>query len=393
MAKLNAVQIRALSEPGRYPAGDGLIVAVKPGGSRSWLFRVQADGKRREYGLGSLRDVTLAEAREAAAAIRKQARSGLDPLAEKRKARAYVPTFREAAAAVHAEHARGWKNGKHRAQWLATLESYAFPTLGERAVDRIESGDVRDVLGPIWLDKPETARRVRQRVGTVLDYAVGKGWRAHPLAMASVTKALPRQPRKDGRFEAMPFADVPAFAVELRSRTSMGRLALEAAILTAARSGEVRGARWDELDLEGATWTIPAERMKAGRVHVVPLSPAALAVFRRAAAFRLAGCELVFPGAARGRPLSDMTLLKVLRDGGRAVTVHGFRSAFRDWAAERTNVAGEVAEAALAHAIPNRVEAAYRRTDFLAKRRDLMERWGAFVAGEAGKVVRLAARG
>jgi integrase len=241
--------------------------------------------------------------------------------------------------------------------------------------------------------KPETARRVRQRIGTVLDYAVGKGWREHPLAMVSVTKALPRQPRKDGRFAAMPFADVPAFVAGLRSGSSMGRLALEATILTAARSGEVRGARWDELDLEEATWTVPADRMKAGRVHVVPLSPAALDVFRRAATRRLAECELVFPSAKRGRALSDMTLLKVVRDSGRDVTVHGFRSAFRDWAAERTSVPGEVAEAALARAIPNRVEAAYRRTNFLDKRRDLMALWGAFCAGEAGQVVRLAARG
>jgi integrase len=399
VAKLNAVQVRALSEPGRHPVGEGLILCIKPGkpgqssGGRSWLYRIQSGGTRREYGLGSARDVTLAEAREAAAVIRKQARAGLDPLAEKRKVSARMPTFRDAAAAVHIEHAKGWKNSKHHAQWIATLETYAFPTLGDLTVDCIESGAVRDVLGPIWLDKPETARRVRQRIGTVLDYAVGKGWRAHPLAMESVTKALPRQPRRDGRFEAMPFGDVPAFVTELRAGSSMGRLALEAVILTAARSGELRGARWDELDLDGATWTVPAERMKAGRAHIVPLSPAALDVFCRAAALRLAGSDLVFPGAIRGRPLSDMTLLKVLRDSGRGVTVHGFRSAFRDWAAERTNVAGEVAEAALAHAVPNRVEAAYRRTDFLAKRRNLMDRWGAFVVGEAGKVVRLAARG
>ncbi len=392
MAKLNAVQVRALREPGRHLVGEGLILCIKPSGSRSWLYRVQSGGTRREYGLGSDRDVTLAEAREAAANIRKQARAGLDPLAERRRARERMPTFRETAVAVHAEHAKGWKNGKHKAQWLATLERYAFPFLAELAVDKIESGQVRDVLGPIWLDKPETARRVRQRIGTVLDYAVGKGWRAHPLAMVTVTKALPRQPRKDGRFAAMPFVEVPAFVEELQSGSSMGRLALEATILTAARSGEIRGARWDELDQEAATWTVPADRMKAGRAHVVPLSAAALDVFRRAAALRLAECKLVFPGATRGRALSDMTLLKVVRDSGRDVTVHGFRSAFRDWAAERTSVPGEVAEAALAHAIPNRVEAAYRRTDFLEKRRDLMARWGAFCTGDVNQVVRLVAR-
>jgi integrase len=299
MARLNAVQVRALSEPGRHPVGDGLILCIKPGGSRSWLYRIQSGGKRREYGLGSFRDVSLGEAREAAAAIRRQARAGLDPLAEKRKVRECLPTFREAAVAVHAEHKVGWKNGKHQAQWLSTLESYVFPAIGDRPVDQIESGDVRDVLGPIWLNKPETARRVRQRIGTVLDYTVGKGWRAHPLAMNTVTKALPRQPRKDGRFEAMPYGDVPAFVAGLRERVSMGRLALEALILTAARSGEVRGARWCELDLESAIWSVPAERMKAGRTHLVPLSPAALDVFRRAAALRRAGTDLVFPGATR----------------------------------------------------------------------------------------------
>lgn len=380
MTRLNAVQIKALSKPGRHPAGDGLMLNVKPGGSKSWLLRIQSGGKRREFGLGSLKDVTLAEAREAASAIRKQVRSGLDPLQERRKAEDRTPTFREAAIAVHEEHKRGWKNGKHQAQWLSTLETYAFPSIGDLALNAVETGHVRDVLGPIWLEKPETARRVRQRIGTVLDYAVGKNWRPHPISMTAVTKALPRQPRKDGRFEAMPYSQVPSFLSELRSKTSVGRLALEALILTAARSGEIRGALWSEIDLEGAAWTVPAERMKAGRAHTVPLSKEAISVFNRAAEALSVRNELVFPGARRGKPLSDMTLLKILRDRGLAVTVHGFRSAFRDWAAECTDIPGEVAEAALAHAIPNKVEAAYRRTDFLEKRRDLMSQWAEFVS-------------
>lgn len=381
MAKLNAVQIRALSEPGRYPAGDGLILNVKPGGSKSWLFRIQAGGRRREYGLGSLRDVTLADARDAAAAIRKQLRGGVDPSEERRRILLRVPTFREAAMEVHQEHKRGWKNEKHQAQWLSTLQTYAFPSIGDLSLDAIETGHVRDVLGPIWIEKPETARRVRQRIGTVLDYAVGKNWRPHPISMTAVTKALPRQPKKEGRFEAMPYAEVPAFLAVLQSRTSIGRLALEALILTAARSGEIRGAKWEELDLDAGTWTVPAQRMKAGRAHVVPLSDEAALVFRRTAELRLAGTELVFPGSKRGHPLSDMTLLKILRDMDLKVTVHGFRSAFRDWAAECTNVPGEVAEAALAHAISNKVEAAYRRTDFLAKRRELMGQWAEYLFG------------
>jgi integrase len=391
MATLNATQIKALKEPGRYPVGEGLLVNVKPGGSRSWLLRVQTKGKRRDFGLGSLRDVSLAEVKELAREYRRQLRLGIDPAADRRRAETRVPTFREAAVAVHAEHKPGWRNPKHGAQWLATLESYAFPRFGGMAVDAIESGHVRDALAEIWLTKPETARRVRQRIGTVLDFAHGKGWRAHPLAMGPVNKALPRQPKKTGRFEALPYAEVPKFCQSLKERVSMGRLALEALILTAARSGEIRGARWSELDLETGLWTVPDERMKAGKAHVVPLSPAALDVFRRAAELRIAGSDLVFPGMKRGTALSDMTLLKILRDKGLGFTVHGFRSAFRDWAAEQTNIPGEVAEAALAHAIPNRVEAAYRRTNFLEKRRDLMERWGRFCLDETGTVVPLTA--
>jgi integrase len=348
------------------------------------VVRVQKAGRRRDFGLGSFSKVPLSLARERAAEVRAQVESGLDPVLERQKA-AGVPTFKVAAALVHSEHKRGWKNGKHREQWLATLRAYAFPVLGDLPVNKIEAGHVRDVLGPIWLDKAETARRVRQRIGTVLDFAVGKNWRSHAIDMRTVTKALPRQPKKEGRFEAVPYSEVPAFLQLLCERTSMGRLALEALILTAVRSGEIRGARWSELDLDAALWTIPADRMKAGKEHIVPLSPEALDVFKRAKALRLTDGELVFPGLKRGRPLSDMTLTKVLRDAGRSETTHGFRSSFRDWAAEQSNMAGEIAEAALAHAIPNKVEAAYRRTNFLEKRRELMRSWGQFCASLRGK--------
>ncbi|HVM22776.1 MAG TPA: integrase arm-type DNA-binding domain-containing protein [Sphingomicrobium sp.] len=395
MGKLNPLQVRNLKEPGRYSDGDGLLLEVRPGGAKSWIARLQANGKRRDYGLGSAKDVSLAEARDKAREYRKQLRAGTDPLEAKRNAREHIPTFREAAKAVHAEHKPGWRNGKHGAQWLATLEAYAFPHFGELPIDRIDSGHVRDALAEIWLTRPETARRVRQRIGTVLDYAHGKRWRAHPLGMAAVNKSLPKQPPKIGHFDAMPYARVPEFSQAVKSRVSMGRLALEALILTATRSGEVRGARWSELDLDAATWTIPAERTKTGKrtgkPHIVPLSPAALDVFARAKALRIEASDLVFHGSKRGRPLSDMTLLKVLRDAGEPFTVHGFRSAFRDWVAEQTNFPGEVAEAALAHTIPNKVEAAYRRTDFLDKRRKLMEAWGAYCFGGSSNVVRLAA--
>jgi len=388
MGKLNPAQVKTISAPGRYVDGDGLMLEVKPSGAKSWIVRLQSAGRRRDYGLGSFKDVGLSDARDLAREFRRKLRGGIDPLADRKKLKG-IPTFEEAAKAVHEEHKRGWRNGKHQAQWLATLKTYAFPTIGQLSVAVITSGQVRDLLADIWLTKPETARRVRQRIGTVLDFAHGKGWR-EPFVMAAVSKALPRQPRKSGRFAAMPFADVPSFLGKLREGNSVGRLALEALVLTAARSGEIRGAKWSEIDLEARTWTIPAVRMKAGKAHTVPLSDPVVSVLDRASTIRLAGSDLVFPGAVRGKPLSDMTLLKILRDMKLETTVHGFRSAFRDWCAEETTVSSEVAEAALAHTIPNKVEAAYRRTDFLEKRRKLMDAWGAFCAGSNGAILRLA---
>lgn len=388
MGKLSATQVRSLTVPGRYIDGDGLMLEVKPGGSKSWVVRLQSIGRRRDFGLGSFKDVGLSEARELAREFRKQVKMGVNPIEYRKKTDA-TPTFAHAVMAVHEEHKRGWRNGKHQAQWLSTLKSYTFPQIGQLPVDAVTPGQVRDLLAEIWLTKPETARRVRQRISTVLDFAHGKGWR-EPFVMASVTKALPRQPRKAGRFAAKAYRDVPQFISSLRERTSVGRLALETLILTAARSGEIRGARWSEIDLDAGVWKVPAGRMKAGKDHIVPLSTAAVAVLTRAAEMRLADTDLVFPGAKRGRPLSDMTLLKILRDGGMDATVHGFRSAFRDWCAEETSVSGEVAEVALAHAIPNKVEAAYRRTDFFEKRRKLMQSWSDYLDG-AQRVVRLTA--
>ena len=394
MGKLNPLQVKNLKEPGRYGDGEGLLLEVRPGGSKSWIVRLQSNGKRRDYGLGSFKDVTLTEARDKAREYRKQLRSGIDPLAVKRKAVQQIPTFRAAAKAVHTEHKPSWRNGKHSAQWLATLERYAFPHFGDLTIDQVESSNVRDALAEIWLTKPETARRVRQRIGTVLDYAQGKGWRSHPFGMTAVNKSLPKQPPKIGHFNAMPYTRVPEFLDTIKGKLTMGRLALEALILTATRSGEVRGAHWSEIDLDGAIWTIPAERTKTGKrtgkPHIVPLPQAAVDVFKRAAALRIEGSEIVFHGSKRGKPLSDMTLLKVIRDLKEPLTVHGFRSAFRDWVAEQTNFPSEVAEAALAHTIPNKVEAAYRRTDLLEKRRKLMEAWSAYCGRSRANVVQLA---
>lgn len=382
MGKLTALKIRSLTEPGRYADGDGLFLNINGKGSGNWMLRVQAGGRRRDIGLGSLKLITLAEARDAAFTMRKMIAQGIDPVSERDKERLVVPTFRDAATQVHAEHEKAWKNGKHQKQWLATLETYAFPRIGDRLVDQIEGRHIRDVLAPIWLSKPETARRVRQRIGAVLDWACAKGFRATEAPMRSISKGLPRQPKKDGHFAALPYADLPAFLIKLRERVSVGRLALEALILTAARSGEIRGAAWSEVDLEAGLWTVPAERMKMGRIHIVPLSAQAIDAFDRAKRFKVGASDLVFPGQNVKKPLSDMTLLKILRDMELAATVHGFRSTFRDWVAEQTDYAGEIAEAALAHSVANRVEAAYRRTNYLDKRRLLMRDWGEFCGAD-----------
>jgi len=380
MGKLTALKIRSLTEPGRYSDGDGLFLEINGKGAASWILRVQNNGKRQDIGLGSSKVVSLKEAREVAFATRQKIAQGIDPVAERKQERQVIPTFRRAAEMVHEEHEKAWKNGKHQNQWIATLKTYAFPKMGDRLVSEIEGPLIRDVLAPIWLAKPETARRVRQRIGTVLDWSYARGFRATEAPMRSLSKGLPRQPKKDNHFAALPYVSVPDFMEKLRARESVGRVALEALILTAARSGEIRGATWSELDLEAALWTIPAERMKMGRVHVVPLAPQAVAVFERAKKFKAGASDLVFPGQTVKKPLSDMTLLKILRDMELAVTVHGFRSAFRDWVAEQTDYSGEIAEAALAHTVSNKVEAAYRRTDFLDKRRLLMRDWAAFCA-------------
>lgn len=380
MGNLTALKVKSLNQPGRYNDGDGLMLCVSESGSKSWIVRAQVNGRRRDIGLGSAKLVTLAEAREAALETRRKLLKGIDPVAARKEARAVMLTFREAAKQVHEENRAGWKNGKHQDQWLKTLENYAFPAFGDLSVDKIEGPVIRDVLAAIWLSKPETARRVRQRIGTVLDWACAKGLRSTEAPMRSLARGLPRQPKKTGHFAALAYLDVPDFLESVRARQTSSRLALEALILTAARSGEIRGATWSEFDLDAAVWRVPAARMKMGRDHHVPLSTQALDVLRRAKALKVSCSDLVFPGQNVKKPLSDMTLLKILRDADLSVTVHGFRSAFRDWVADQTDYPGEVAEAALAHIVANKVEAAYRRTDFFEKRRALMRDWGAFCA-------------
>lgn len=385
MGKLNALQVKNLSEPGRYSDGEGLILKIGPTGGKSWILRVQVNGCRRDIGLGDAKAVSLRDAREAASELRKLARSGIDPLAAKKRQEVVIPTFREASRLVHAELCKGWKNGKHTDQWLTTIEKYAWSRLGDLKVNEIEGPIIRDVLAEIWLEIPETARRVKQRIGTVLDWCYAKGYRPSEAPMRSLARGLPRQPRKDGHFAAMDYEAVPQFLADLQERKlSISRLALELLILTATRSGEVRGARWDELNENCTVWTIPAERMKAGKAHSIPLSPHAVALFRQASRFRIATCDLVFPGQSGKAPISDMTLLQLLRGMNVTATAHGFRSSFRDWVADQTDFPREVAEAALAHTLENKVEAAYRRTDFFEKRKALMEEWGQYCHGQIG---------
>ena len=390
VGKLTATAVKASRKPGRYGDGDGLFLAVSKSGSASWVVRVQKAGRRRDIGIGSVKKVSLAAAREKASVVRSQIQAGVDPVAERRKAEG-IPTFREAAATVFAASQKTWRSGKHQWQWMRTLEMFVFPTIGDIRVSDIAASQIHDVLAAIWLEKPETARRVRQRIGMVLDWAYSKGFRETEAPMRSISKGLPRQPRNNRHHAAMPFSNMPTFIAQLREKETWGRLALEAAILTAARSGEIRAATWDEVNVDEALWKIPGSRMKSGRDHVVPLSSVALRSFQRAAELRTPAARFVFQGSRPTHSISDMTLLKVLRDMGAEFTVHGFRSSFRDWVSESTYFPGDLAEAALAHAVRDKTEAAYRRGNLLDKRRRLMDAWGAFCVGGEPEVVRLVA--
>ena len=320
MGKLTATAVKAAKEPGRYGDGDGLFLLVGKTGARSWIVRIQKDGKRRDIGLGSAAKVSLALARERATKVRSQVEAGIDPVADRRKA-AGVPTFRQAAELVHAEHVKGWKGGtdsKHGVQWLATLEAYAFPAFGEAAVSAVDAPAVRDALAAIWLNKPETARRLRQRICTVIDWAVAKGYRDASLPMPVIDKALPRQRAKPKHHAALPHADVPKFMADLRAKETIWRLALEALILTAVRSGDLRRMKWAEVNMEEKLWRVPVEvgRGKGGRVHIVPLTDAVIDVLERARKHKRGDTDLVFPGAVKGKQLSDNTLRKVAVDMG-----------------------------------------------------------------------------
>lgn len=395
LGKLTALQIKKLDKPGRHGDGGGLYLEIEPSGSRRWTLRIVAKGKRRDIGLGSAHPetgVSLAAARSAADGVRQMVRAGVDPVAERKRLKAPVPTFQAAALEVHREHAGTWKNEKHADQWLATMERYVFPVIGKRLVSEIDGPAVRDTLLPIWLEIPETARRVRQRIGVVLDWAASKGLRFGDNPVRAVSKGLPKQPKQRGHFSALDYSEVPAFISKLRDCSSgpIAKLAFEFLILTAARTSEVLNAEWSEFDLERCLWTVPPSRMKAGRPHVVPLTARAMAILKQVRTLHTGKGTVVFEGRP-GLPFSNMVFLKLLEamNERHRATAHGFRSAFRDWAAETTGFPSDVVEMALAHAIRDKTEAAYRRGDLLDKRRKLMESWESYVELENGQVIKL----
>ena len=389
--RLTAPAVRRL-KAGMHADGGGLYLVVDDTGARRWALRTTVHGRRREIGLGPVSLLTLAEAREQARTLRKVARAGSDPITERDKGKRTSLTFEDAARKVHAEQiVPNAKNGKHVAQWLTTLETYAFPTMGLRPVHAVDQADILRVLSPIWTDKAETARRVRQRLRTVLDWARTAGHCDGVNPVEGVEKGLARQKDRTKHHAALAWRELPALMPRIKAVDGMGALALQFAIFTAARSGEVRLATWAEIDMEAAVWTITEDRMKAGREHRVPLSVPALAILESVRPLSVGSKSLLFPSKRAAKPLSDMTLAAVLKRLGITTTVHGMRSTFRDWAEESTSYPHEVKEAALAHAVKSKVEAAYRRTDLFEKRVGMMDAWASYIVSSNAKIMRLGA--
>jgi integrase len=385
--RLSALRVSKASTQGRYADGGGLYLQVSESGTRSWLFRFERDGQERQMGLGPARDVSLSEAREKASACRKLLLAGVDPIENRRgeRARARIEavrgaTFEDCAEQYITAREGGWTNAVHRKQWRSTLATYAYPIIGKLSIDAVDTALVIKILEPLWPKKPETASRLRGRIESILDSATVRGlragenparWRGHLDKLLPTRNAV----RAVKHHAALPYAELPQFMAELRRRKGVSAVALELVILTALRTNELVGGNRSELDLEGKVWTIPAERMKRKREHRVPLSRRALEIL---GSLPRDG-ELIFAGARTGLPLSNMALLEMVRGMGRGpLTVHGFRSTFRDWAAETTSYPNHVVEMALAHAIGDKVEAAYRRGDLFEKRRRLMDDWARY---------------
>jgi integrase len=398
--RLSSLVIGRAKRIGYYADGGGLYLQVAGGAAKSWIFRFALRGKAREMGLGSAADMPLAEARERAGECRRLLRDGIDPIEQRKveRARAILAdakalTFKACGEAYIISHRPGWKNAKHAEQWTSTLATYAYPVFGALPVQAVDVGLVMKVVEPIWTVKPETASRVRGRIESVLDWATVRGYRQgdNPARWRGALQSLlpaRSKVRKVVHHVALPYAQAGAFTAALQAQDGTASRALEFLVLTATRTSETIGARWAEIDLDESTWTIPAGRIKAAKEHRVPLSTPAVALLKGLR--QTTTGEFVFPGAKAGKPLSNMAMAAALKRMGRDdITVHGFRSTFRDWAAEQTNYPREVAEMALAHAVGDKVEAAYRRGDLFEKRRRLMAEWARYcdTVGKAGKVV------
>lgn len=393
--RLSAKAVEKAKRPGYFCDGGGLYLQVSATLSKSWIFRFARDGKTREMGLGSERDVTLAAARAKAGEARRQLGDGVDPIAardglraQERLQRIGTIAFRTCAEKYIAAHRSGWRNEKHAQQWTATLETYAYPVIGDVAVRDVDTELVLRVVEPIWAKKPETASRVRGRIERILDWARVRGYRTgeNPARWRGHLDKLLPKPSKVQKVEhhaALPYDELPAFMVDLRKQEGTAARALEWLILNASRTAEVIGAKPQEVDAGKGVWTIPGERMKAGKEHRVPLSSRALAI-----AGEQPKSGYLFPGGVAGQPLSNMAMLELLKRMGRdGLTVHGFRSTFKDWASECTTYQNELTEMALAHAIGSKVEAAYRRGDLFEKRRQLMADWSKYCDAPKGGAV------
>jgi integrase len=394
IAKMTALAVDKARKRGYYGDGGGLFLQVSASGSKSWVFRFKEAGKLREMGLGATHTIGLAEAREKARECRRLRLDGIDPIEARKIARsqarldaAKAMTFEDCAERYIASYRGGWRSATHAAQWPSTFGRYVYPVFGSLPVQGVDVGLVLKALEPIWTAKPETASRVRGRIASVLDWATARGYRQgeNPARWRShLENLLPGKSkvRRVKHHAALPHAEIRDFMAELHEQEGVAAQALEFTILTAARTGEVIGARWSEINVAERVWTVPAERMKSGKEHRVPLSDAALAVLERMQSLRQG--DFVFAGSKSHRPISNMAMMMTLRRMGRGdLTVHGFRSSFRDWAAEHTDFPREVAEMALAHAVSDKVEAAYRRGDLFQKRRQLMDAWSKFCTATA----------
>ena len=382
---LSSVAVRNLRSAGKYYDQHGLFLRIEPTGSRRWVQRLNIDGRQREMGLGSADLITLAEARSIALDNKKLVKQGGDPFAAKKKKKG-IPTFSKAVDEVIALYAPTWSNAKHAAQFRSTLATYAMPRLGERFVNDIESADVLAVIQPIWAEKSETAKRLKQRIGTVMKWAIAQGYRSDDPTLV-LNQVLPKITKKPKHRASLPYTDLADCLEVIRQSDAMPttKLAIEFLVLTATRSGEVRLADWSEIDLAKKIWSIPAERMKMKEEHVIPLSDRAIQILEEAKKHGESG--LIFQGMRPGRPMSDMTMSKLVKELGFPVDIHGFRTSFRTWVQEQTNTPFEVAERALAHKTSNKVVAAYARSDLFEKRRDLMDQWANFISASKDNII------